>query len=341
MYCARCGAAIAPNTAFCGSCGAPVAVETPTFKRPGIVTLLAVLQFFGGGVWMLAAVACLVMAVVGSGQPQNDAVMLVVAVVCGAIGGLQLACGHGLWNLKPLGRTLQIVFSWIGLLAFPFGTVISILVLIYLNKPGIKVLFSGKPAAEWTQEELAHAAAVPQSSAIVVIVIAVVVGIFAVATFGIVAAIAVPGLLRARISGNEASAIGALRAINSAQASYATACAAGGYAVTLEDLARPARGESTGFIGADLSTNGVEKAGYRIALTRDGALGVTDVGTLAGTCNGSASAPVSSYFASAEPVTPGGTGLRYFATDSRGVIVSSPEPITNPIAASPSVTPIQ
>ena len=38
-----------------------------------------------------------------------------------------------------------------------------------------------------------------------------------VAIIGIIAAIAVPGLLRARMSGNEASAIGSMRAINSAE----------------------------------------------------------------------------------------------------------------------------
>ena len=43
-----------------------------------------------------------------------------------------------------------------------------------------------------------------------------------VAIIGIIAAIAVPGLLRARMSGNEASAIGSLRAINSGQASYSS-----------------------------------------------------------------------------------------------------------------------
>ena len=36
-----------------------------------------------------------------------------------------------------------------------------------------------------------------------------------VAIIGIIAAIAVPGLMRARMAGNEASAIGSLRAINS------------------------------------------------------------------------------------------------------------------------------
>ena len=55
-----------------------------------------------------------------------------------------------------------------------------------------------------------------------------------VAIIGIIAAIAVPGLLRARIAGNEASAIGSLRAINSANLNWMTNCAGGrGYATTL------------------------------------------------------------------------------------------------------------
>ena len=46
-----------------------------------------------------------------------------------------------------------------------------------------------------------------------------------VAIIGIIAAIAVPGLLRARMSGNEASAIGSLRAITSGEAAYSSSCA--------------------------------------------------------------------------------------------------------------------
>src|SRR5205823_14958254 len=41
-----------------------------------------------------------------------------------------------------------------------------------------------------------------------------------VAIIGIIAAIAIPGLLRARMAGNEASAIGSMRAINTAQQNY-------------------------------------------------------------------------------------------------------------------------
>src|SRR5687768_13976436 len=82
-----------------------------------------------------------------------------------------------------------------------------------------------------------------------------------VAIIGIIAAIAVPGLLRARMSGNEASAIGSIRAINSGQASYSSSCASGGYAVDLADLVKPPSGSTQGFISPDLSVNGVPKSG--------------------------------------------------------------------------------
>src|ERR1044072_2946699 len=64
-----------------------------------------------------------------------------------------------------------------------------------------------------------------------------------VAIIGIIAAIAVPGLLRARQSGNEASAIGSVRALNTAQATFAASCGGGGFALSLTALAAaPPRG---------------------------------------------------------------------------------------------------
>ena len=59
-----------------------------------------------------------------------------------------------------------------------------------------------------------------------------------VAIIGIIAAIAVPGLLRARMSGNESSAIGSLRAINTAEASYSSAAGQGGYSTDLKASSR-------------------------------------------------------------------------------------------------------
>ena len=85
-----------------------------------------------------------------------------------------------------------------------------------------------------------------------------------VAIIGIIAAIAVPGLLRARMAGNEASAIGSLRAINSANINYMTNCANGsGYAVSLVELGTPPSTGGQPFISPDLGVaSPVTKSGY-------------------------------------------------------------------------------
>ena len=159
-----------------------------------------------------------------------------------------------------------------------------------------------------------------------------------VAIIGIIAAIAVPGLLRARMSGNEASAIGSLRAINSGQAGYSSSCAAGGYAIDLKDLVKAPAGSNQGFVSPDLHSNAVVKSGYTVGLAKDAAAGVQDIGLAAATCNASANNPASSYFANADPVTLGGTGTRYFATDTRGTIFfSTAATVANPIPAATSV----
>ena len=159
-----------------------------------------------------------------------------------------------------------------------------------------------------------------------------------VAIIGIIAAIAVPGLLRARMSGNEASAIGSLRAINSGEASYSSSCAAGGYAIDLADLVKAPAGSTQGFISPDLKSNAVVKSGYTVTLAKDGASGTTDIGTAAATCNGSAATPASSYWAGADPVTAGGTGTRYFATDTRGTLFfATAAAVANPVPAGTKV----
>ncbi len=119
------------------------------------------------------------------------------------------------------------------------------------------------------------------------------------------------------MSGNEASAIGSLRAINSGQAAFSTSCASGAYAVTLDDLVKPPAGSNQGFVSPDLKSNGVTKSGYIVTIAQDGAAGTTAMSSVT-TCNAAAATPASSYFAKADPVTAGGTGTRFFATDTRG-----------------------
>ena len=156
-----------------------------------------------------------------------------------------------------------------------------------------------------------------------------------VAIIGIIAAIAVPGLIRARMSGNEASAIGSLRAINSGEAAYSSSCASGGYAVALEDLVKAPVGSNLGFVSPDLKSNGVTKSGYVVSLAADKAAGTAAMSVTA--CNTPATTPSSSYFANADPVTLNGTGTRYFATDTRGAIFYSSTTVANPITVTTTV----
>jgi prepilin-type N-terminal cleavage/methylation domain-containing protein len=163
-----------------------------------------------------------------------------------------------------------------------------------------------------------------------------------VAIIGIIAAIAVPGLLRARMSGNEASAIGSLRAINSGEASFSASCASGAYAIKLDDLVKVPAGSTQGFISPDLKANGVVKSGYTVTLLKDATAGTADIGSTS-VCGGlTVSQPASSYYANADPVTAGGTGTRYFATDTRGTIFQdTAATVANPITVAGTVAPVQ
>ena len=133
------------------------------------------------------------------------------------------------------------------------------------------------------------------------------------------------------MAGNEASAIGSLRAINSGQAAFAASCASGGYAIMLDDLARPPSGGGVGFISSDLGTNGVTKNGYSVRLEKDAAAGVSDIGTAAGTCNGATGTPADSYFASAEPCA---CGTAQVCRRMRAELFYSTSPIANHIKGS-------
>jgi type IV pilus assembly protein PilA len=132
-----------------------------------------------------------------------------------------------------------------------------------------------------------------------------------VAIIGIIAAIAVPGLLRARIAGNEASAIGSLRAINSADLNWMTNCAFGrGYADSLDDLGVAPTSGGQPFISPDLSltTTPISKSGYEITYAAIG----TQLSAI-NTCS-SVTTATQGYNALAAPASPNTTGVRYMGT---------------------------
>ena len=142
-----------------------------------------------------------------------------------------------------------------------------------------------------------------------------------VAIIGIIAAIAIPGLLRARMSGNEASAIGSLRAINSSQQAFSSSCAAGFYAADLTVLGEVPVSGGAPFISPDLSAAAaVDKSGYTVEML-PGSDSAAAAATGPDTCQGNAAdTTVSSYYATGDPVTFGSTGSRYFWTNTLGTI---------------------
>ena len=128
-----------------------------------------------------------------------------------------------------------------------------------------------------------------------------------VAIIGIIAAIAIPGLVRARISGNEAWAIGSLRAIGSAQGTFAASCASGHYAGGLDVLGTGPSGGSA-FLSPDLAqAPSVNKSGYTVSLAGTAASGFT-------ACNGATNV-ASGFHAWADPIN-ATTGTRHFFINS-------------------------
>jgi type IV pilus assembly protein PilA len=137
----------------------------------------------------------------------------------------------------------------------------------------------------------------------------------------IIAAIAIPNLLRSKMAANEASAVGSLRTITTASVTYSSTYgngfppslgAAGGAAgVTIATC------DAALLIDSVLSGNGgtvipPQKSGYNFTYVP----GVV-VATAGLNC---ANAGANTFMVNAIPVTPGSTGQRSFCTDESGVI---------------------
>lgn len=128
-------------------------------------------------------------------------------------------------------------------------------------------------------------------------------------------------LLKRLVTGErEKAAIFSLRALNTAQALYASTCANGFYAPTLQSLKTASTGGSP-FLDWELQPDG-----SRLNLEYRTAMGGIVAADAPATCTGDpAGAALKAYWATAAPIE--GADGRYFATNSAGVIYESPEPI--------------
>jgi type IV pilus assembly protein PilA len=120
----------------------------------------------------------------------------------------------------------------------------------------------------------------------------------------IIAAIAIPNLLRARIAANESSAVASIRTLNTAQISYNSAYPTVGFAAGLANLAGTscAPPSSAGACLIDTQLASGTKSGYSFTMV------------------GSGGTPASSYTAIGSPLTPNQTGVRYFCSFADAVV---------------------
>ena len=119
----------------------------------------------------------------------------------------------------------------------------------------------------------------------------------------IIAAIAIPNLLRSRMAANEASAVGSLRTINTACVTYSSTYGVG-FPTALSNLGTSGPASSTSADMIDNVLAGGVKSGYQFVYAFTPAV----------------SGIVPAYQVNAAPLSPGQTGQRYFYSDQSGVI---------------------
>lgn len=130
-----------------------------------------------------------------------------------------------------------------------------------------------------------------------------------VAIIGIIAAIAIPNLLRSRMQTNESAAIGNLRTLLSGQITFASS--ERGFAGDYADLRdTPLAAGNPAYIDVDLLGVGGVLQGYTYAMVGDG-------NTFAGT---TVAVVFQNYISTAIPVNHGMSGVRAFMVDGSGVI---------------------
>src|SRR5690242_21485236 len=148
----------------------------------------------------------------------------------------------------------------------------------------------------------------------------------------VIAAIAIPNLLRSRLAANEASAVSSIRTINTAEVTFSSTFGIG--YTTLPALSTPlvgcplATSAAACLIDSSLGTG--TKAGYTFAV-------IPSVGA------GTPASPYAAFNSTGVPVVPGSSGQSDYCSDDSGVIRRDPSGTAGvvPACSTSSLAPVQ
>lgn len=135
---------------------------------------------------------------------------------------------------------------------------------------------------------------------------------------GVLLSLALVSYRHARIRASETAAIAALTAISQAQYAYSATCGRNYYAPHLTSLAKPNPGSQAPYLSPDLTgADEITKSGYLIRMSG------TEVAESVQSCTGET--PVTGFQTTADPATPGVTGLRFFGSNADLIVYENLE----------------
>jgi uncharacterized membrane protein YhaH (DUF805 family) len=233
----------------------------------------------------------LIAAALGERRSEVVAIVLGVVAIVWFLSSIVISLGATVRRLNDLGQS-----GWLAVISLV--PCVNVVFLVYLL---------AAPGREGAAPSASASGGVPVAAVVGVVVALVLVLPMMI---GIIAAIAIPSLLRARVAANEASAIGNVRTVISAQAAYQSVnqgfyegqweCLAG-VQTCIPDYTGPTFLDATLFAGP--------RSGYRHEL---------HAGAPAVAAKGASPSSTDAFAVIAYPDTPGKTGVRAFCGDSSG-----------------------
>ncbi len=133
-YCESCGTTNDLQAAYCTKCGGAVFRTQPAgmpVSKPAGVIIIGILEIIFAALAILSGLSFSLLLPFGA----------VFSLVIAAIGVILMIAAISLFSGHNWARIFNIVIAAISLIAFPVGTIIGVIVLVYLTRPHVVAYF--------------------------------------------------------------------------------------------------------------------------------------------------------------------------------------------------------